>query len=138
MCVETHFGQSDRAELHKVVMQGSVPGGLLCSNQLSKLCNKLHKEGDVYMYKGRVPIPPLAMVDDIASIAKCNSTESLKTSIKTDTFIQRKKLEGQTGEGKCQWVHIGGGTCESCYCVNGDIRLHPILCFSWKMTSSNS
>ena len=120
MCVETHFGQSDRAELHKVVMQGSVPGGLLCSNQLSKLCNKLHKEGDVYMYKGRVPIPPLAMVDDIASIAKCNSTESLKTSIKTDTFIQRKKLEGQTGEGKCQWVHIGGGTCESCYCVNGE------------------
>ena len=119
MCVETHFGQSDRAELHKVVMQGSVPGGMICSNQLSKLCNNLHKEGDVYMYKGRVPIPPLAMVDDIASIAKCNSTESLKTSIKTDTFIQRKKLEGQTGEGKCQWVHIGGGSCGSSYCVNG-------------------
>ena len=34
MCVETNFGQSDRVELKKVVMQGSVTGGSYCSNQI--------------------------------------------------------------------------------------------------------
>ena len=120
MCVETCFGKSDRAELHNVVMQGSVPGGLICSNQISKLCNKLYREGDVYMYQNRLPIPPLAMVDDVANVNICNSTEALCSNIKTDTFIQRKKLEGQVGDGKCQWVHSGEGECCSSYSANGN------------------
>ncbi len=120
MCVETSFGKSERSELQKVVMQGSVPGGLICSNQISKLCNKLYREGDVYMYQNRLPIPPLAMVDDVAYVNLCNSTEALSGNIKTDTFIQRKKLEGQVGDGKCQWVHSGDGECRSAYCANGD------------------
>ena len=119
MCVETNFGKSERVELNKIVMQGSVPGGLFCSNQLSKLCNKLYNEGNVYMYGGKIPIPPLAMVDDIAEVNICNSIEALDSSIKTDTFIQRKKLEGQTGAGKCQWVHAGCSKCESSYKING-------------------
>ena len=73
MCVETRFGKSERVQLKKIVMQGSVSGGTLCSNQLSKLCNKAYSEGQVYMYRGEIPIPPLAMVDDIVSIAICNS-----------------------------------------------------------------
>ena len=120
MCVETQFGQSDRVELGKVVMQGSVPGGLICSNQLSKLCNKLYKDGDVYMYRGKVPIPALAMVDDIASIALCNSIGAITRNVKTDSFIQRKKLESQIGDGKCQWVHIGSDICRSEYSMEGN------------------
>ena len=119
MCVETQFGRTDRAELSKVVMQGSVPGGVFCSNQLVKLCHKLYKDGDVYMYHNKVPIPALAMVDDIANIAVCNSITALKANVKTDSFIQRKKLEGQVGAGKCQWVHIGSGECRSKYVING-------------------
>ena len=117
MCVETTFGISERVELNNVVMQGSVPGGLFCSNQLSKLCNKLYSEGNVYMYKGQVPIPPLAMVDDVVSANRCNSTDALTSNIKTDTFIQRK-MESQVGEGKCQWVHRGEGECKSTYHAN--------------------
>ena len=30
MCVETNFGMSERTTLEKIVMQGSVPGGLIC------------------------------------------------------------------------------------------------------------
>ena len=120
MCVETNFGKSMRTELNKIVMQGSVPGGLICSNQISKLCNRLYEEGNVYMYDEKVPIPPLAMVDDIAAVAVCNSIEGLDISVRTDTFIQRKKLEGQTGEGKCQWVHVGTDNCRSSYHMNGN------------------
>ena len=71
------------------------------------------------MYQGKVPVPALAMVDDIASIAVCNSTEALTCNTKTDSFIQRKKLEGQVGDGKCQWVHAGPGTCRSTYYADG-------------------
>ena len=60
MCVDTNFGRSSRVELKKVVMQGSVTGGMICSNQISKLCNKMHKEGNVYMYRNKIPIPALA------------------------------------------------------------------------------
>ena len=119
MCVETNFATSDRIELNKVVMQGSVTGGLICSNQLSKICNKLYKEGNVYMYKDQLAIPALAMVDDITEVVECNSTDALTCNIKTDTFIQRKKLESQVGEGKCQWVHIGDEECRSKYYANG-------------------
>ena len=119
MCVETQFGRSPRVELKRIVMQGSVTGGMICSNQISKLCPQTFKEGIVYMYKDKIPIPALAMVDDIVMIARCNSADALAANIKTDSFIQRKKLEGQTGEGKCQWIHYGKGNCNSCYSING-------------------
>ncbi len=70
------------------------------------------------MYKGQVPIPPLAMVDDVVATNECNTTDALTCNIKTDTFIQRKKLESQVGEGKCQWVHSGEGECRGSYHAN--------------------
>jgi hypothetical protein len=120
MCIETSFGRSSRAKLQKVVMQGSVTGGTFCSNQVSKLCNKTFGEGDVYMYSNKIPIPALAMVDDIASVCICNSIAGLKTNIKTDEFIKSKKLESQVGEGKCQWVHAGKQSCTSSYLANSN------------------
>ena len=118
MCVETHFGRSQRVQLNNVVMQGSVLGGIICSNQIAQLSNSMFKEGEVYMYKNKIPIPPLAMVDDIAAISRCNSIEALACNVKTDTFIQRKKMECQVGEGKCQWVHCGSNSCKSVYKVD--------------------
>ena len=72
------------------------------------------------MYNDEIPIPALAMVDDIAVIAECNSIHGLSCNIKTDTFIQRKKLEGQVGDGKCQWVHIGPGECTASYKMDNE------------------
>ena len=76
------------------------------------------------MYREKIPIPALAMVDDIIVVAECNSTASLTCNIKTDTFIQCKKLESQAGAGKCQWVHIGTGCCPSSYTANG-VQITP-------------
>ena len=120
MCVETSFGKSERVHLRNVVMQGSVSGGTICSNQISKLCRKSYQEGNVYMYHGNVAIPALAMVDDIVNIAKCNSIQSMKNNIETDEFIKIKKLKGQVGDGKCQWLHVGKNECNSSYIIDGD------------------
>ena len=92
MCIETRFGMSERAKLKKIVMQGSVSGGTICSNQLSKLCNKCFAEGKVYLYADKVPIPALAMVDDVVSVAVCNSVEALENNVTTDEFIKSKKM----------------------------------------------
>ena len=119
MCVETSFGRSKRVKLKKIVMQGSVSGGTICSNQLSKLCQKSYIEGNVYMYADKVPIPALAMVDDVVTIAECNSVEGIKSNVLTDEFIKSKKMESQVGEGKCQWVHCGQNECLSSYIANG-------------------
>ena len=118
MCVETRFGRSDRVRLHNVVMQGSVSGGTICSNQISKICNKSYDEGCVYMYGGIIPIPALAMVDDIMNVSLCDSVDGIQKNVKVDEFIKSKKLESQVGEGKCQWVHIGQGKCDSVYVAN--------------------
>ena len=118
MCVETKFGQSDRVRLDNVVMQGSVSGGTICSNQISKLCNKAYDEGCVYMYGGILSIPALAMVDDIMNVSLCDSVDGIDKNVKTDEFIKSKKLECQVGEGKCQWVHVGGESCDSVYLAN--------------------
>ena len=65
-----------------------------------------------------IPVPPLAMVDDIASIAACNIVAALTCNIKTDSFIQRTKSESQVGDGKC--IHVGNGTCKSRNVVEGN------------------
>jgi hypothetical protein len=70
------------------------------------------------MYKGSVPIPALAMVDDIVNISQCNSVQGIKNNVQTDEFIKMKKLEGQVGDGKCQWLHIGSNNCDSTYVIN--------------------
>ena len=93
MCVETRYGRSKRVKLKKIVMQGSVSGETLCSNQISKLCHKTYLEGNIYLYANSVPVPALAMVDDIASVVICNSVNAIRSNVSTDEFIKSKKLE---------------------------------------------
>ena len=50
----------------------------------------------------------------------CNSIHGLRCNVKTDAFIQRKKLEGQVGDGKCQWVHIGPEECTATYKMHNE------------------
>ena len=118
MCVRTSVGDTDRIQLNHVLMQGSVPAGFLCSNQIAKHSNNMYNDGSVYMYMNEVPIPPLAMVDDIVTISQCDSVEGIKMNAQTDTFVKTNKLECQVAKGKCQWVHIGPDTCSSKFIVN--------------------
>ena len=118
MRIKTAFGNTPRIPLNNLIMQGSVPGPIMCSNQMSKLSNKCFKEGTVYMYMNKVPVGPLDMVDDVATISECGTTSGIEVNVKTDTFIKGKKLESQVAKGKCQFVHIGKGKCTGQYYAN--------------------
>ena len=104
--VKTPFGPTGRKEIQRVVMQGEVYGPLCCSVQVDtfgKQC--LQKNKLLYQYKGKVGIPPLAMVDDLVLISNCGVGSVLMNGFincKTNT----KKL--QFGVEKCHKMHIGG------------------------------
>ena len=135
MCVENKLCSSDRARLQNIVMQGSVSGGTLYSNQLSKLCNQTYTEGIVYMYGNRIPIPTLAMVDDLVSICICCATQSVEKNVKTDEFVKSKKLESQVGDGKCQWMHVGKEECPNSYYTANKKELSQ--CYIYKYLGDN-
>ena len=66
------MGYQIEKTIDKIVMQGDVFGSLMCSKTVDtfgKECldNKKH----LYLYKGKVEVPPLAMVDDIVTISEC-------------------------------------------------------------------
>ena len=69
IAVKTSSGLSNRKTIDNIVMQGDVFGSLMCSKTVDtfgKECldNKKH----LYLYKGKVEVPPLAMVDNIVTI----------------------------------------------------------------------
>ena len=60
-------------------------------NRLTSLKSKVSchyfvkRDGEIYKYKGCLPIPPLSMVDDILAVGNCGSD-----SIKLNSIIQSK------------------------------------------------
>ena len=117
MSVKTVFGKTKRTDLQNILLQGSVTGPVLTSNQISKHSNKSFNNGNVYMYMNKVPIAPLSLVDDVATIVECNSIEAIGANIKNDIFFRCKKMELQVAKGKCQYIHCGSGKCKSEYFV---------------------
>ena len=73
------------------------------------------------MYGGVIPVPALAMVDDIINVCLCNPVDGTTRNVVTDEFIKSKKLESQVGDGKCQWIHIGSNVCTSVYKANNEL-----------------
>ena len=84
---------------------------------MDKIGKKAYKSGSpLYTYKGLVAIPPLGMVDDEITMAKC-SVESTKTNAFMNNFAEMKKLK--YGVKKCHKMHVGPKTT-----ICTDIRVH--------------
>ena len=86
-------------------MQGETLAPLECSvkvDTFGKECLEQNKL--LYSYKGKVGIPPLALIDDVASISRCG-IESLKMNSFLNARTNLKRL--QYGEDKCHKLHVG-------------------------------
>ena len=65
VAIKTPFGLTERTQIEKIVMQGETFGPLCCSVQVDTFGREcLQKNKFLYVYKGEVGVPPLAMVDD--------------------------------------------------------------------------
>lgn len=101
IAVRTPVGKTERKTIESnIVMQGDVWGPLICSNQVDKINKECtEKEKYLYKYKGKVEIPPLAMVDDLICISNCGS-ETVKLNAYINYKITSKRL--QCGIDKCK------------------------------------
>ena len=105
IAVRTPVGKTERGSIHNVVIQGDVFGPMLCSKQVDlfgKEC--LDEEKYTYLYKDKVPIPPLSMVDDLVCVSECGyKTAMLNSYMQCKT--SSKKLQFVTS--KCKKIHVG-------------------------------
>ena len=77
IAIKTASGTTDRFNIRKIAMQGTVWAGLMCTVSMDKLCKLILQDEQVlYKYRGKVSVPPLEMVDDIISPVNCGSTAS--------------------------------------------------------------
>ena len=114
--VKTPSGVTETTTIENKILQGDVLAPLLSSNMVDKNIGLPAVNSDnVYLYKGRVKIPPLTMQDDTLGISKCGFK-----SRKMNEFLNtRTNIMGlQFGRDKCEKMHIGKKSKNSNICVD--------------------
>ena len=87
--VKTPNGRTEKDFIRNKIMQGDVLGPLVSSNMVDRHIGRMAiATGNVYMYKDKVPIPPLAMIDDTLGISVCG----VKTQKMNEFFNLRTSL----------------------------------------------
>ena len=103
--VKTPCGDTDRFSLQRIILQGSVFGPLKCSVQVDTLGRDCLKRGvGLYLYKGAISVPPLAMIDDVLGVTRCNE-EAIELNSIVNVKVETKKL--RLSKDKCFKIHIG-------------------------------
>ena len=104
--VKTPFGKTERIPVKKTVCQGDVNSPFQCTTQVDSISESHHRDLDKYLYKykNQVKLPPLGMIDDQLTIAKCG-LGSAQASAHLNASTNIKKL--QFGEHKTVKMHVG-------------------------------
>ena len=105
MSVKTPVGKTETGIIKNVITQGDVFGPILCSNQIDQFGKECLEDNKyLYLYKNKVKIPPLGMIDDVLCVSECGHKTAMLNSFlkfKSDS----KKL--QFGVKKCKKLHVG-------------------------------
>ena len=112
VAVKTPHGLTNREDIKKIILQGDVFGPIQCSvtvDTYGKEC--MQEDMHLYEYKQEVPVPPLAMVDDLLIISECGFKSTMANSY-INSKSNFKKL--QFGTDKCHKMHVGKKIEEVC------------------------
>ena len=105
VAVKTPGGLTERKIVERIVTQGGVTGPVCCAVQTDKMGkDSLNSTQYLYMYKGTVGIPTLAMVDDIAKISVCGTPAVVDNAYINARIEQSKQLFNGS---KCHSLHAG-------------------------------
>ena len=104
MAVKTPSGLTDRQVIKNCVLQGDTFGSILSSVQVDNIGKECIAEGHTYLYKDRLPVGFLGLVDDIIGV-----TEAGIAAQKLNAFINIKTAEKklQFGPTKCKSMLVG-------------------------------
>ena len=90
--VKTPCGDTGEFVLSELVLQGSVLGPIKCCVQIHTLGRDcLAQDKCLYKYKNIVSVPPLALIDDLVCINKCNM-DAIEANAMVNMKIESKKL----------------------------------------------
>ena len=111
VAINTPVGQTERKTIPNIIMQGTTPAPLLCSNSCDSLGRESEKDDEyLCLYKKKVKIPLLGCVDDLLGAASCGKP-SLDLNIFINSKIEAKKLNfhlpDKKGKSKCKYLHVG-------------------------------
>ena len=111
VAVKTAVGITTRKMMPKIMMQGGKWGPLKCSNTMDIIGKECVKKGkNLYKYKEKVNIMPLAMIENLLGINECGE-KSLELNRMINTKIEAKKMRFHTpdekGKSKCHTIHVG-------------------------------
>ena len=105
VAIRTPGGLTDRVLMERIVMQGGVTGPLCCSVQTDSIGKASMESGDhLYMYKGTVGIPTLAMIDDLLKVSECG-INAVKDNAYVNARIEQNKQAFNNS--KCHQMHVG-------------------------------
>ena len=108
VAAKTSKGITHRKDIRNIIMQGTVPAGLYCTTTMDTLAKHAYENKKLlYKYKGVVDVPPLMMVDDIATISECGIA-SVAMNATVNSFVETKKLKLKFS--KCSVIHVGKDT----------------------------
>jgi hypothetical protein len=104
MAVKTPSGLTERQTVSNSVLQGDTWGSILASVQVDSIGKECVAEGHSYLYKERLPVGFLGLVDDIIGV-----TEAGIKAQKMNAFINVKTAEKglQFGPSKCKSMLVG-------------------------------
>ena len=118
--VKTPVGESEVFTVERIEQQGTVLAPLKCSNQMDSIARDCLAENmDMFRYRGAVTIPPLGMIDDLASIAYCGPQSVLLNAV-INAKVNMKRLEFNTS--KCVKLHVSKAERKSCANVEPNAR----------------
>ena len=104
IAIKTSSGTTERSTISNVITQGTVWAGLLCTSTMDKLGKHIYNNPHMaYKYRGKIVVPPLQMVDDVLTVAKCGAA-SVKMNAVVNSFMSSKKL--QLNQLKCAKNHV--------------------------------
>ena len=128
VAVRTPGGLTERRNVERIVTQGGVTGPVCCAVQTDKMGkDALSNNEYLYMYKGKVGIPTLAMVDDIAKISVCGTPAVSDNAYINARIEQTKQLFNGS---KCHCIHAGNRL--------GHVTLYVPIIQKWRLLKKTS
>ena len=103
--VKTPSGLTSRRNISNKIMQGDVISPLVSSNMVDEnISKRAMATHNFYMYKDKVPIPPLIMQDNTLAISTCgHKAKQMVEPLNTCTNLMCL----QFGRDKCVKLHVG-------------------------------
>ena len=90
--LKTPCGPTERFELNRIVLQGSVFGPIKCAVQIDTLGRQALQTGcGIFKYKEVIDVPALAMIDDVMGMASCGD-DSIELNAIINPKMETKKL----------------------------------------------